>query len=531
MRGLNVLWVLAACDSRNRGKKQTTLKMAPITALARIVLWFVGISPAFVWAANFVPSTMKPPLPAREFRGVWIATVHNIDWPSRPGLTTAQQKAELVAILDRAVQLKLNAIMLQVRPACDALYASRLEPWSEYLTGRMGLAPQPFYDPLAFAVEEAHRRGLELHAWFNPFRARLSSGSNFVAETYVSKTHPHWMRRYGRQLWLDPGENAAQEYTLNVILDVVGRYDIDGVHLDDYFYPYPEKDRRGKELDFPDEPSWKRYVAAKGELARTDWRRENVDRFVQRLSEAINARKPVVKFGVSPFGIWRPGYPKQIEGFDAFDKLYADSRKWFLQGWLDYLAPQLYWDIEPPKQSYPALLKWWSEQNVAKRHLWPGNNLKRKGPGRSAEEIVSQIGLTRRQPGASGNLLWHAKLLMQNRNGVADALAREVYAQPALVPPTSWKDHTPPGQPKLTANVHATSGEIRLNWNRTGPEVVWLWILQIRSDGVWNMHVLPGRQDSCRLVQTKADVIALTALDRCANAGSPAVVEKSGSVK
>src|SRR6185503_2674958 len=189
---------------------------------------------------SYAPSTLKPPPLPREFRAVWIASVGNINWPSKAGLSTSEQKAELVAIFNKAAELRLNAVLFQVRPACDALYVSSHEPWSEYLTGRMGQAPQPFYDPLAFAVEEAHRRGMELHAWVNPFRARYAKALSPIASSHISKTQPSLVKTYGKYLWLDPGEAAVREHSLKVILDVVRRYDIDGVHLDDYFYPYPD---------------------------------------------------------------------------------------------------------------------------------------------------------------------------------------------------------------------------------------------------------------------------------------------------
>ena len=295
---------------------------------------------------RYVSSTAKPPAVAREFRGVWLASVKNIDWPSRPGLAVAQQKAELLALLDRAKQLQLNAVLLQVRPSCDALYASKLEPWSEYLTGQMGQAPSPFYDPLTFAVEEAHQRGLELHAWFNPYRARHAAALSPVSANHVSRTHPQLVKPYAKSYWLDPGLREVQEHSLNVVKDVAQRYDIDGVHFDDYFYPYPEKDEKGRPLPFPDWASWKQYQDGGGRLGREDWRRENVNLFIVRVSQSVKAIKPWVKFGIAPFGIWRPGHPSQIRGLDSYDVLYADSRKWLRDGWVDYLAPQLYWGEE-----------------------------------------------------------------------------------------------------------------------------------------------------------------------------------------
>ena len=388
-------------------------------------------SAASVSAASYEPCSVTPPKPVREFRAAWVATVGNIDWPSQKGLSTADQKAELLAILDRAVQLKLNAIIFQVRPACDALYASQIEPWSEYLTGAMGKPPEPFYDPLAFAVEEAHKRGLELHAWFNPYRARTAIGNSPAAANHITKTRPQLVRQYGKSLWLDPGEKEVQDYSLSVIMDVVRRYDIDGVHFDDYFYPYKEKDASGQEMDFPDDSSWRRFGAG-GKLPREDWRRENVNTFVCRVYQSIKAAKPAVKFGISPFGIWRPGYPQQIQGHDAYAKLYADSRKWLANGWLDYFSPQLYWAIDPPDQSFPVLLKWWGKQNSRGRHIWPGldstkTSVRRRPPGGEAipavnstsprwqpEEIIAQIRLTRHQAGSSGHIHWNMRTLMRN---------------------------------------------------------------------------------------------------------------------
>ncbi|MEP6662905.1 MAG: family 10 glycosylhydrolase, partial [Verrucomicrobiota bacterium] len=222
----------------------------------------------------------SPPKVLREFRAAWVPSVGNSEWPSKRGLPVAEQKAELIAILDRAEKMNLNAIILQVRPACDALYASKIEPWSEYLTGAMGQAPSPFYDPLAFAVTEAHRRGLELHAWVNPFRARTKLAGSPISSNHVIKKHPGWIIDYGKYLWLDPGQKTAQDYSLSVILDIVNRYDIDGLHMDDYFYPYIEKDEAKKNIPFPDDASWQAYQAAGGKLSRGDWRRQNVNTLV-----------------------------------------------------------------------------------------------------------------------------------------------------------------------------------------------------------------------------------------------------------
>jgi uncharacterized lipoprotein YddW (UPF0748 family) len=474
-------------------------------------------------------SASLPPLPFREFRGAWIASVSNIDWPSRPGLSAAQQKAELVALLDKASQLRLNAVILQVRPACDALYASRLEPWSEYLAGRMGQPPEPFYDPLAFAVEQAHQRGLELHAWFNPFRAKHSSAKSPAASNHVTRTHPNWIRSCGKMLWLDPGEKAAQEYVMSVILDVVRRYDIDGVHLDDYFYPYKEKGSNGKLIDFPDDATWNPYKTAGGKLSRNDWRRQNVNDFVHQLYQRIKSEKRWVKFGLSPFGIWRPGHPPPIKGMDAYEDIYADSRKWLASGWCDYFAPQLYWPIHPPEHSYSTLLRWWAAQNERKRHVWPGSKSAAVGHGWRKEEILEQIRQARKEPGVTGHLHWHINTLMTNAGGLSGALAKELYAQPALIPASPWLDDKPPTEATILFDRNANRGELKASWSVAGAEPAWLWVLQFKSNGAWATEVLPGRQAS--RIWTRIDsrvlpeVVAVAAVDRTGNMAQWTVVE------
>lgn len=358
--------------------------------------------------------------PAKEFRGAWVATVYNLDWPSKPGLSAEKQQAELRAILDRARGVGLNAILFQVRPAGDAMYASKIEPWSAFLGGTQGETPG--YDPLAFAVREAHARGLELHAWFNPFRAATNAKATF-AKSHITRTHPEWIRPHGSLLWLDPGVPAARDYVLGVVLDVVRRYDIDGVHIDDYFYPYPAKGA----AEFADGASWKAHGVATG-LSRGDWRRDNINRFVETLYRRVKAEKPAVKVGISPFGIYRPGVPATIEaGLDAYGSLYCDAKLWLERGWCDYLAPQLYWSIEPAKQSFPVLLEWWRSQSKAGRPIWPGIATERIGSARPASEIAKQIALTRRGTDQPGHIHWNMKALMQNKGGIGGVLQRDVY--------------------------------------------------------------------------------------------------------
>ncbi len=479
------------------------------------------------------PKNAIPPTPTREFRGVWIATVANIDWPSKPGLSTEEQKAELIAQLDQAVKLKLNAVIFQVRPTCDALYASPYEPWSEYLTGQMGKAPEPNYDPLAFAVEEAHKRGLELHAWFNPYRAYHANATSAISPNHISKTHPELVKQYGKYLWLDPGEKAAQDYSVKVIMDVVSRYDIDGVHIDDYFYPYPERDKKNQIIDFPDEPSWQKYLRSGGTKSRSDWRRENIDTFVQRLYQNIKTQKSWVKVGISPFGIWQPGYPKQTTlnnrtTFNAYDRLYADSRKWLVEGWLDYLSPQLYWKIEQTQLSYPVLLNWWVEQNTKNRHIWSGIYTSRVGNSSTAwqpNEILSQIKLTRGFAKADGNVHFSMKPLMQNRGGISEKLAKEVYTNPALIPASPWLNNTLPGKPDISIYKNTTSGAIQLNWKPTAQEKVSLWVVQTKTGSQWTTKILPARQTSFLLTNTQIQTVAVSAVTRYGTQGASTVVE------
>jgi uncharacterized lipoprotein YddW (UPF0748 family) len=490
------------------------------TVLRATLFVLASILPAA--SAGYEPSALLPPAVNREFRGLWIATVANRDWPSRPGLSVPEQKAELIGILDFARRLKLNAIILQVRPACDAFYASPIEPWSEYLTGVMGRPPAPFYDPLAFAVEEAHRRGLELHAWFNPYRALHFTSTSRMATNHVSRTHPELVRRVGKYLWLDPGERAVRDYTLGVVLDVVKRYDIDGVHFDDYFYP--DRADSGADSDFPDDASWRKYSGRASDevLTRDEWRRSNVNTFIERAYRSIKLLKPWVKLGVSPRGIWRPGNPPGIKGMDAYATSYADSRKWLVNGWVDYFSPQLYWPIGSREQGFAALLGWWAGQNPKGRHLWPGLAVYR-APDWKPDEIPNQIELTRRQPGVSGYLCYNSGGLMHNGD-LTEALRLHVNAQSALVPASPWLAGAAPGRPTLTVNVSA-DGDVRLDCKPFRDTARW-WLIQTRTGDQWRSEVLPAVPGVKRFSPPAPQVIAVTEVDRFGMAGQPAVVER-----
>jgi len=480
--------------------------------------------PAKPMAAAPVVAPIPPPAP-REFRAAWVATVANIDWPSQPGLPVAQQLAEMLAILDRARELKLNAIILQVRPAADALYPSALEPWSEYLTGAQGRALVPLYDPLKLWIFEAHRRGLELHAWFNPYRARHEKAKSPFAETHLAKTNPASVKHYGDLWWMDPGDAFAAQRTLDVVADVVRRYDVDGVHIDDYFYPYPiaaplpaggkvNPNVPAPVLDFPDDASWKQYRAGGGKLARADWRRENVDHLVEQLYRTIHSIKPWVKFGVSPFGLGRPDRrPPGIEGFSQYDKLYANVEKWLQAGWLDYLTPQLYWPAGQKGQDFGLLLDYWAKQNTAQRHLWPGlftSSVGEAGKNWAPEEILKQVALIRADPRAGGEVHFSMAALMQDRRGIDGKLLSGPYATPALVPSTPWLDATPPAAPELTRSTDGRVVVFAGTGKRPANYAVWRG-----QEGAWRFSVQPAGE---AVIETAAgEWLVVSAVDRLGN--------------
>ena len=473
---------------------------------------------ASLGASALEPNDVAPEV-SREFRGVWVTSVGNMDWPSRPGLPVAQQKSELLTILDRAAALNLNAIILQVRPSGDALYASKKEPWSAFLTGTMGKPPEPFYDPLSFAVEEAHRRGLELHAWVNPYRARYDKSP--LAANHIGRRRPDLVVKYGPYLWMDPGSREVRAHTVSVVRDIVKRYDIDGLHIDDYFYPYRERTRRGREIPFPDDRTWRAYKRGGGTLARDDWRRRNVDLLVEELYRAVKAEKPWVKFGISPFGIWRPGYPASVRGLDAYREIYADSRKWLQRGWLDYFTPQLYWRSSAPNQRYDELLRWWADQNPFNRHIWVGNYTSRvmgEGANWPASELLEQLRLTRADSGASGNVHFSMNVLLQNRDSLGDRLVSGPYAAPALVPATTWVAERSPSPPQASVQVDTLSGRTTLTLAPTGSVQARLWVVRARFGTDWTTSIVPGtvREHSFAAADASArpDLVVVTAIGR-----------------
>ena len=509
--------------------------LSPLSIAALLTVFSVTVRPVAAQRAAASADTIPPPIP-REFRGVWIAAVKNIDWPSRPGLSSGQQQHELLAMLNRAVAMHMNAVIFQVRPEADALYQSDIEPWSPFLSGTMGRAPNPYYDPLAFVVREAHARGLEVHAWFNPYRALDPSSPGPVSPSHITRTDPEAIRRYGSQLWMDPGDPAVVARTTRVILDVTKRYDIDAVHIDDYFYPYRETDRRGRTIQFPDGKTYALYQRGGGTLSLDDWRRNNIDTFVEHIGEQIHAVKPWVRFGVSPFGIWRPGYPASVRGLDSFVEIFADARKWLRNGWVDYLVPQLYWPIGRPQQDFSSLLAWWVSQNEFKRNIYAGLNASladnTKGKGRGASELTDQIRLTRAQQGASGDVFFSMTTFMQDPDSVAERIARDSYAEPALPPASPWLDATAPSEPQAVARLNMQSGEMVLDMDPAqGEKAPWLWVIQAHAKSGWTTQILPGAQDT-RLLAARGErtprEVWVYAVGRTGNLSRPVKVFPNG---
>ncbi len=410
-------------------------------------------------------SNCQPIPPKREFRGVWIATVANIDWPSQKGLSPVVQKQEFTAILDEHYKNGMNAVVVQVRPVADAFYRSQYEPWSEWLTGKQGQEPNPPYDPLTFMVEESHKRNMEFHAWFNPYRATFDTVSSKLSSDHVSRKHPEWLLTYGGKKLFDPGLPQVREYIVGVILDVVRKYDIDAVHFDDYFYPYPVAgDTLRDDSTFAEHPN--------GFTDKQDWRRNNVNLLIKMIYDSIRLAKPHIKFGISPFGVWRnmsehPQGSDTRAGNTSYTHLYADSRAWLQQGIIDYLVPQNYFSTAYALVNYRKLTNWWLLHTYG-RHLYMG-----QGPykiNRNADstwfhpsEMPRQLRINRQYPQIKGSVYFSSKSLMKNANHIQDSLRADFYKYPALIPTMPWRDSIPPLPPeKLKAKRHLQG--ITLQW-------------------------------------------------------------------
>lgn len=460
------------------------------------------------------PAAVVLPEVKREFRGAWIATVANINWPTRNNLSDEQQKAEAIRLLDLLHNLNFNAVIFQARPSADALYKSSYEPWSYFLTGQTGKAPG--YDPLEFWISESHKRGMELHVWLNPYRAFHTTGGAVTSESMVRKMPSEIVKLRNGTYWFDPSNPKTQDHVSNVVKDIVRRYDIDGLHFDDYFYPYREYNG-GK--DFPDDKSWNGYLASGGTLSRADWRRGNVNKFIKRIYDEIKAEKNHVKFGISPFGIWKPGYPAGITGSSQYDELYADAKLWLNEGWIDYFSPQLYWKEEGP-QRFSSLLKWWDSENLRKRHLWPGlNTVGIKGVTDKSAEIVSQIKTSRTiLKESDGEIHYSVAGLLQNPQMVS-ALKNGPYRDKALVPRTPWLKTNLLEKPRLTYSNGGNTA--RVEWSASDLQKVKRWVLYARYGDQWETEILDLADRSKTLAVSKSgkklQAVTVRAVDRLGN--------------
>lgn len=452
----------------------------------------------------------------REFRAAWVATVANINWPSKRNLTTAQQKEEAIRLLDMLKHNNFNAVIFQVRPSSDALYDSPYEPWSYFLTGEIGKRPEPYYDPLEFWVEEAHKRGLELHVWLNPYRAHHTNGGEVTSQSMVRKAADYVVRLKNGMYWFDPADIRTQDHASRVVNDIVKRYDIDGVHFDDYFYPYASYNGGA---DFPDSKTWNQYKANGGQLSRGDWRRHHVNTFIERIYKEIKAEKPFVKFGLSPFGIWKPGYPQGITGSSQYDELYADAKLWLNKGWVDYFTPQLYWPINPPQQSFTTLLKWWESENTFERHLWPGLNTVAVKASHRPTEIINQINETRAIVTKSPGVVHWSIAGLTKSPEMLSSLINGPYKQKSLVPRSPWLKANPLLAPTILVTPEA--GKVFVKWLHQQPEQVRQWLVYAKYGDNWDWEIVENNQSSKEYSSTKdgkkLSAVAVKAVDRLGN--------------
>ena len=378
-------------------------------------------------------------------RGAWIATAKNIDYPSNKHLTTEQQKAEYIEILNLYEKLGINTVIFQVRPAADAFYASDLEPWSEWLTGKQGKAPNPYYDPLEFMIKETHARGMEFHAWINPFRAVANIETADIATNHISNVKPQWFFTYDINTYFNPGIPEARNFVTNVIVDIIKRYDVDGVHFDDYFYPYPVRDANKKIMGIPDKKQYKKYGKAFDDIR--DWRRNNMDVFIKQVADSIKNIKPYIKYGIAPSGVWRNKSTdpegSDTRGFEHYDYLYADVLLWLKNGWIDYVTPQIYWNIGYKYADYKTLVEWWSNHTYG-RHLYIGQGIymakedATNSAWRNPTELPNQMRINLDHPEVKGTMFYKTSALKRNPLGYNDSLMVNFYAEKAITPQMAW---------------------------------------------------------------------------------------------
>jgi uncharacterized lipoprotein YddW (UPF0748 family) len=422
---------------------------------------FLAIAMLLIWPAEGRSQTNYE-TPKEEFRGAWIASVTNLDWPVR-GATTQSQINDLRNILDRLQAAGINAVVFQIRPEQDAFYQSETEPWSYWLTGQQGRAPNPFYDPLQLAIDEARKRGMELHAWFNPYRAERSVGNYTLHESHILNRHPEWAFTVGTYRQLDPGLPQVRDYIVNIIMDVVRRYDVDGVHMDDYFYPYPPNTITNQDAATFAEHN-------RGFTNLGDWRRDNVNLLIRAINDSVQTVAPHVKFGMSPFGIWRPNNPPGISGMDAYATIYADARAWLQGQWVDYITPQLYWAFSGP-QDYERLANWWTAERNGRHHYvgigaYKADQSTFSGTLYASNEVPRQLRFNHAHEGIQGSVIFRSSNITRfSTHSLADSLKQTIFRRPAIVPTMDWKSMEAPEAPlSLNAIWPTGSPGVALEW-------------------------------------------------------------------
>lgn len=398
-------------------------------------MFFFSGTPGFL--LMFFLFTCKAPADAqakREFRGVWVATVDNIDWPSRGDFNSDSQKAEFIRLADMHQRNGMNALIVQVRPAADAFYPSPYEPWSEWLTGKQGSPPTPYYDPLQFMITETHKRGMEFHAWLNPYRAEFNIHTSSIAPAHITRIHPEWFLTYGDKRYFDPGNKDVQLYVAGVVKDIVSRYEVDAVHFDDYFYPY-----RIPGAAFPDN---KKYLEYGNGMSRDEWRRSNTDSIIVMLSKVIKQANKNCQFGISPFGVWRnadkdaENGSRTMAGQTNYDDLYADILLWLRKGWIDYVAPQLYWEFGHKTAPFEVLVDWWGKHAYGK-NCYIGIGIYRAGNNpawKDKTQLPRMIEAIRNTPNIQGMLFYSSNTFNRNPNGWNDSLRLNYFKEPAKTP-------------------------------------------------------------------------------------------------
>lgn len=434
-------------------------------------------------------------MPKREMRAVWIATVANIDWPSRMGLSPRQQQAEMIDMLNRLEKERINTIIIQIRPTADSFYPSQLEPWSMYLSGVQGSVPHPYYDPLQFVIKEAHKRCMEVHGWINPYR--VTNDPNHIKgldKGHLFHTQKELFVEYGGKYYFDPGKDQTRAFLNRVVQDIVMRYDVDALHFDDYFYPYPI----GRE-EFPDQETFRKHPRGFLSHEKADWRRNNVNMIIAELQHTIKQLKPWIQFGVSPFGVWRNSYAdyrgsKTRAGITNYDDLYADILKWLKEGTIDYVVPQLYWEIGKKVADYKTLVKWWSD-NSYNRNLYiglyaSGLLINRTRAWRYGNQLAKQLKLNQHYPKIEGTVFFSAKPFLKNPKGLLDTLQNNYYRYPALHPTCKNIRGTIPPQPQHIRIIKDYDDSLLL-WERIntkgGDKIAYYVIYQFKGKKVGDL--------------------------------------------